>query len=89
MISPAGMAIAALTVMLWILWSDSIRARRPTPVLYAIRIALYLIMAALLVINRIRFPWRFSTTASVLVAMAALVGVGGAIYFGRRVVRRV
>jgi hypothetical protein len=83
------MAIAALTVMLWILWSDSIRARRPTPVLYAIRIALYLIMAALLVINRIRYPWRFSTTASVLVAMAALVGVGGAIYFGRRVVRRV
>ena len=27
-IPPAGMAIAALTVMLWILWSDSVRSRR-------------------------------------------------------------
>jgi hypothetical protein len=88
MIPPAGMAIAALTVMLWILWSDSIRARRPSPVLYTIRIALYLIMAAVLVINRFRYPWLFSTAATVLVGLAMLVGVFGALYFGRRLVRR-
>ena len=88
MIPPAGFAIAALTVMLWILWSDSIRARRPSPVLYTIRIALYLIMAALLVMNRVRYPWLFSTGATVLVALTAMVGVFGAIYFGRRLVRR-
>jgi hypothetical protein len=89
MIPPAGMAIAALTVMLWILWSDSLRSRRPTPVLYAIRVLLFLTMAALLVVNRYRFPWLFTTTSTVLVAMAALVGLFGAFFFGRRLVRRV
>jgi len=89
MIPPAGMAIAALTVMLWILWSDTIRSRRPTPVLYAVRVALYLIMAAVLVFNRFRYPTMFSTSATVLVALAAIVGLFGAFYFGRRLVRRV
>jgi len=88
MIPTAGMAIAALTVMLWILWSDTIRSRRPTPVLYAVRVALYLIMAAVLVFNRFRYPTMFSTSATVLVALAAIVGLFGAFYFGRRVVRR-
>ncbi len=88
MIPPAGMAIAALTVMLWILWSDSLRSRRPTPVLYAVRVLLYLTMAALLVTNRIRYPRMFSTSASVLVVITALVGVFGALYFGRRMIRR-
>jgi len=89
MIPPAGMAIAALTVMLWILWSDSLRARRPTPLLYAIRVLLFLTMAALLVVNRYRFPWLFTTTSTVLVVVAAFVGLFGAFYFGRRLVRRV
>jgi hypothetical protein len=89
MIPPTGMAIAALTVMLWILWSDTVRARRPTPVLYAVRVALYLIMAAVLVLNRFRYPRTFSAGASVLVAITALVGLFGAFYFGRRLVRRV
>ena len=88
MIPPAGMAIAALTVMLWILWSDSVRSRRPTPVLYAVRVLLYLTMAAVLVANRIRYPRMFSTSASVLVVITALVGVLGALYFGRRMIRR-
>ena len=88
MIPPAGFAIAALTVMLWILWSDSLRSRRPTPVLYAVRVLLYLTMAALLVFNRMRYPRMFSTSASVLVAITALVGVFGALYFGRRMMRR-
>ena len=88
MIPPAGMAIAALTVMLWILWSDSVRSRKPTPILYAVRILLYLTMAALLISNRIRYPRMFSTSASVLVVVTALVGVFGAVYFGRRIIRR-
>jgi len=88
MIPPAGMAIAALTVMLWILWSDSVRARKPTPILYAIRILLFLTMAALLVSNRIRYPQMFSTSASALVVVTALVGIFGAVYFGRRILRR-
>jgi phosphatidylserine synthase len=88
MIPPAGFAIAALTVMLWILWSDSVRSRRPTPVLYAVRVLLYLTMAAVLVTNRIRYPRMFSTSASVLVVITALVAVFGALYFGRRMGRR-
>jgi hypothetical protein len=87
-IPPAGMAIAALTVMLWILWSDSIRARRSTPVLYALRIALYLIVGAILVLNRLRYPNLFSAAATILVALAVVVALFGAYWFGRRLVAR-
>ena len=89
MIPPAAFAIAALTVMLWILWSDTIRRRRPAPVLYAVRVALYLIMAGVLVMNRLRYPALFSTSATVLIALTAFVGLFGAFYFGWRLVRRV
>jgi hypothetical protein len=88
MIPPVGMAIAALTIMLWILWSDSIRARRSSPVLYALRIALYLIVAAILVLNRLRYPHLFSATATVMVALAVLVGLFGAWWFAKRLVAR-
>jgi hypothetical protein len=88
MISPAGMAIAALTVMLWIVWSDTIRTKRPGPVLYAMRIALYLIMAGILVLNMFRYPSQFSATARVVTVLAALVGIFGAGYFARRLVTR-
>lgn len=89
MIPPAAMAIAALTVMLWILWSDTVRGRKPSPILYTVRIALYLIMAGVLVLNRLRYPQYFSPAATALVYLAALVGLFGALYFGRRLVRRV
>ncbi len=82
------MAIAALTVMLWILWSDSVRARRSSPVLYALRVALFLIVSAILVLNRIRYPHLFSAGATVLVALVALVGLFGAWWFARRLVAR-
>ena len=88
MIPPAGMAIAALTLMLWILWRDTLRSIRPTPILYTVRIALYLIMAGVLVLNRVRYPGQFSTSATALVVFAASVGIIGAAYFARRLVRR-
>lgn len=89
MIPPAGMAIAALTVMLWILWSDTLRKRRSPAIFYAVRVALFLICAAILVMNRVRYPQFFSAGATILVGFAALVGVAGAAYFARRLVRRV
>ena len=89
MIPPTGMAIAALTVMLWILWSDTIRKKRSSQALYAVRVALYLIVTALLVMNRFRYPYLFSPSATVLIAVTAIVGLFGAFYFGRRLVRRV
>lgn len=88
MIPPAGMAIAALTVMLWILWSDTLRSKRPTPILYAVRIALYLIMTGVLILNRVRYPYLFSRGATMLVVFAAVVGVTGAVYFTLRLVKR-
>jgi hypothetical protein len=88
MISPTGMAIAAITVMLWILWSDTIRARKPSPILYAMRIALYLIVAGIFILNMVRYPVMFAGMARWLAVVAALIGLAGAFYFGRRLVRR-
>lgn len=88
MIPPAGMAIAAITVMLWILWSDTLRAKKPSPILYAMRIALYLIVAGVLILNMVRYPWLFLGTTKVLAIVAAVIGVLGAGYFAVRLVRR-
>jgi hypothetical protein len=87
MISPTGMAMATLTVMLWILWSDSFR-KRPHPILYVVRIALFLIVSGVLVMTMLRQPAQFGGGARALVIAAALVGVGGAAYFARRLTRR-
>ena len=88
MLSPTGMVIAAITVMLWILWSDTLRQRRPSPLLYTIRIALYLVMCGILVLNAFRYPHLFGRGDRALVAVAVVIGIIGAAYFGRRLVRR-
>ena len=88
MINPAAMAIAMITVMLWIVWSDTIRARRPSPILYAVRIALYLIVSGILVLNMVRYPRLFAGGSRVLAYVAVAVGIFGAGYFARRLVRR-
>jgi len=89
MIPPAGMAIASITVMLWILWSDTLRARKPSPVLYAMRVALYLIVAGVLILNMFRYPWLFLGATKVLALIAVVIGILGAAYFAVRLVRRV
>jgi len=88
MISPSGMAIAAITVMLWLVWSDTVRARRPGQILYAVRIALFLIVSGIFILNMVRYPRYFAGAARPLAAAAVLIGVLGALYFGRRLVRR-
>ena len=88
MMNPAAMAIVAITVMLWILWSDTLRARRPMPILYALRIALYLIVTEILILNLVRYPDVFAGTTRILVIVAVLVGLLGAGYFARRLVLR-
>lgn len=88
MMHPAAMAIAAIIVMLWILWSDTIRARRPTQMLYALRIALYLIVSGILILNLIRYPHVFAGYTRAIVIVAVLVGLLGAGYFARRLVLR-
>ena len=88
MIPPTAMAFAAITVMLWIIWSDTIRQRRSSPILYAVRIALYIIVSAIFVMNAFRYPQLFDTTARVLAGITAAIGLFGAAYFTRRLVRR-
>jgi hypothetical protein len=88
MISPAGMALAALTVMLWILWSDSIRAKRPTPIVYTLRVALYLIVAVVMILSLVRHPNLYGGTARAVTVISVLVGLFGAFYFGRKLVQR-
>ncbi len=88
MLSAGTMALAALTVMMWILWSDTIRARRPTPILYAMRIALYIIVSGVLILNLVRYPGLFAGGARWIAIAAVLVGLVGAGYFARRLVLR-
>jgi hypothetical protein len=88
MIPPVGMAIAAMTVMLWILWSDSARKRRPSPILYALRIALYLIVSGVLILNMVRFPNQFAGSARAVAILTVIVGIFGAGYFTRKLVTR-
>jgi hypothetical protein len=88
MMTPGLMAIATMTVMLWILWSDTIRARRPSQVLYTVRIGLYLVVAFVLILNLLRYPHIFDMTARVLTIVAAAIGLLGAGYFARKLVRR-
>ena len=89
MIPPAGMAIAAITIMLWIVWSDTLRARRPSQILYVVRIALYLVVSGVFVLNLVRYPRMFDGSARTLAIVAAGIGVIGAAYFARRLVRRI
>lgn len=88
MLNPAAMAIVAITVMLWILWSDTLRARRPQPILYALRIALYLIVSGILILNMVRYPDVLGGSTRVLMIVAVVVGLLGAGYFTRRLVLR-
>jgi len=82
------MALAAITIMLWIIWSDTVRKRRSSAILYAVRIALYVIVSAIFILNAVRYPRLFDMTARVLVGLTAAVGLFGAGYFTRRLVRR-
>lgn len=80
--------MAAITVMLWILWSDTIRTRRGPRVIYAVRIISYLAMAGVLVWNAVNRPLMFGTGGRLLVLVAVVIAVLGAIYFGRKLLKR-
>lgn len=88
MMSASGMAIAAITVMLWLIWSDNVRAHRPAPILYALRVALFVIVAGVMVLNLVRYPATFANGARPLAIVAVAVGIAGAVYFAKKVARR-
>ncbi|HEX8411564.1 MAG TPA: hypothetical protein VF883_22125 [Thermoanaerobaculia bacterium] len=88
MMNPVAMALAVITVMLWIVWSDSLRSRRPTAILYAVRIALFLIVSGILVLNMVRYPAYFGGSGRAIGILAVLIGVFGAGYFARKMMLR-
>lgn len=76
--------IAAITMMLWLLWSDSIR-NRPMPRLwYLFRALLYLAIAAVMIYNAWRYGESFAAWNYAVIGTAVVVGVIGAIWFGRK-----
>ncbi len=81
-----------MTVMLWILWSDTVRPRKSSRIVYSIRMVLFIGMIAALYYNFAAYPEAFNQTARVLLALATLVGLAGVVYFfmrARAAVKRV
>jgi hypothetical protein len=76
--------IAAITLMLWLLWSESLRNRPKHPAWHLSRATLYLGMAAVMVFNGWRYRWAFTPFNFVLLGLAAAVALLGAGFFLRK-----
>lgn len=78
------MPLAALTVMLWLLWSDSIRRGRQLRLFYAIRMVLFASVSGVVVYNLFKYPELFGRTGTVMSWIASLVGIIGVVFFFRK-----
>ena len=84
--NPVVLPTAAIVVMLWIIWSDSIR-RKPAPrFFYIARVLIFLLVTGLLIYNL--FLGAYPGAVRWIALSAALVGLIGAGYFVRRVALR-
>jgi hypothetical protein len=88
MINASSIAIACITVMLWLIWSDNVRPHRTAPILYAVRVALFIIVAGVMVVNMVRYPATFAHGAWPLAIGTVILGLIGAYYFARKLARR-
>lgn len=80
----SAIPVAALTVMLWLLWSDSIRKRASSSLVYALRAGLYLSATAVMLFNLISRPIAFMYGGRTFAIVAVIVGLLGAVVFGRK-----
>lgn len=80
----SAMPLAALTVMLWLLWSDSIRKRTSSFLVYALRAGLYLSATTVLLFNLISRPIAFMFGGRTIAIVAVMVGLLGALVFARK-----
>jgi len=86
--NPVTLTLAAIVVMLWIIWSDSVRRRRLSPIFSIARAILFLAMAGVLLYNLITYPAAYPGGARAVMIAAVTVGIVGAGYFVRRAMRR-
>lgn len=80
----SAIPVAALTVMLWLLWSDSIRKRGASSLVYALRSGLYLSATAVMLFNLISRPGSFMYGGRTIAIVAVIVGFLGAVVFARK-----
>jgi TRAP-type uncharacterized transport system fused permease subunit len=78
------MPLAALTVMLWLLWSDSIRRGKQLRLFYAVRLLLFAAVAGVVVYNVLKYPEMFGRTGKLMSWAAAVVGIIGVVFFFRK-----
>ena len=70
-----------MTLMLWIIWSDSVRPRRPSVIMYVFRIVMFATVVGLMIYNSIVYPRMYGGGIRVLIALASIVGIAGIAYF--------
>jgi hypothetical protein len=81
LLNPITLPLAAMTLMLWIIWSDSVRPRRPSRVVYGFRIIMFATVVGLMIYNTIVYPRMYGGGIRVLIALATIVAVAGIVYF--------
>jgi len=79
------MPLAALTVMLWLLWSDSIRRGKQLKLFYFVRMLLFGAVSGVVLFNLVRHPDLFGRTGMIMSVLAAIVGVVGVVFFFRKI----
>jgi hypothetical protein len=88
MTQPSTFPLLALTLMLWLIWSDSVRPRRPSRFVYVLRAAIFIGASGVLMFRMLESPHAYSVASKVLVAVTSLVGVLGAGIFMRKAMLR-
>ncbi|HUP65142.1 MAG TPA: hypothetical protein VM557_07670 [Thermoanaerobaculia bacterium] len=76
--------VAAITLMLWLLWSESIRHRPMPRPWYFFRALLYLGLGGVMAYNGWRYGRVFQTMNWVFLGVAMAVSIMGAIFFMRK-----
>lgn len=80
--------VAAMTLMLWLIWSESLRARTMPRPWYAFRALLYVAMGAVLGYNAWKYGAGFERMNWVLIAVALVVACVGTVFFTMLAIRR-
>lgn len=89
--NPIGITfpLAAITAMLYLVWSDATRGRTKSRLVLVIRMTIFLGVIGALVWNRIQYPGYFQDSLpSFLFALAIAVALLGGAYYLRRVIGR-